>query len=235
MTPDLPAVAIEIVELTNRFRAGEGLPAVARNSLLDAAAASYAAYLARTAKFAHDADGRQPSERVEAAGYGYCKVAENLAMALDSRGFSTPALAREAVEGWINSPGHRRNLLETGVTDIGVAVAKVPDRHPKFVTVQLFGRPQSLMMSFQVSNSSAATVTYEVAGERHDIEPGHAIRHQTCEASDIVFAPGQGKQGPKPAAVAARYPAADGRVYVLTSDAKGGLKIAVEERRVLGR
>ena len=54
---------------------------------------------AKTGKFAHEADGREPSERAEAQGYRYCLVAENLALNLDSRGFETRQLAGDAVEG----------------------------------------------------------------------------------------------------------------------------------------
>ena len=64
-------------------------------------------------------------------------------MNLDSRGFETRALAGEAVQGWKNSPGHRDNLLLPTKTEIGVAVVRAPDKNPKFISVQLFGRPES--------------------------------------------------------------------------------------------
>ena len=139
--PDLPQTEIAILEMTNAFRTESKLGAVKPNAALTAAARAFAEYLARTGQFAHEADGRQPAQRAEASGYRYCLISENLAMNLDSRGFEARALAREAVEGWKNSPGHRANMLRPTVTEIGVAVARAPDRDPKFISVQVFGRP----------------------------------------------------------------------------------------------
>src|SRR5882672_3799317 len=104
--PDLPQTDLAIVEMTNAFRKESKLGEVRPNAALTAAARAFAEYLAKTGKFAHEADGRQPAKRAQAHGYRYCLVAENLAMNLDSRGFETRVLAREAVEGWKSSPGH---------------------------------------------------------------------------------------------------------------------------------
>ena len=152
--PDLPQTEIAIVEMTNAFRQEGRLGQVKPNAVLTAAARAFADYLAKSGKFAHEADGRKPAERAEAQGYRYCLVAENLAMNLDSRGFETKALARQAVDGWKNSPGHRANLLQPIVTEIGVAVVRAPDRDPKFISVQLFGRPASLKVEFRIENKA---------------------------------------------------------------------------------
>ncbi|MDX2287800.1 MAG: CAP domain-containing protein [Hyphomicrobiaceae bacterium] len=231
MTPDLPAVEIAIVEQTNKFRAQKALPPVNVNHLLTNAARAYAEYLARTRTFGHQADGREPAERATTAGYSYCRIAENLAMALDSRGFATDRLATEMVEGWINSPGHRANLLAPAVTDIGVGVARVPDKHPKFVSVQLFGRPQSAMVTFQVSNATTSSIGYAFGGENHDIEPGFAVRHSTCDPADIAFEPigrGSGRASP-----AGTYAAADGTIYLLKPTNAGGFTVVVTQKETV--
>ncbi len=111
MLPDLPQTEVAIVELTNAFRKASALQEVKPNPALAAAARAFAEYLARTGKFAHEADGRKPEDRAQAQGYRYCLVAENLAWNLNSRGFESAQLAREVVEGWKASPGHRENLL----------------------------------------------------------------------------------------------------------------------------
>src|SRR5207248_4440757 len=103
--PDLPQTEIAIVELTNAFRSESKLGELKPNAALAAAARAFAEYLAKTGKFAHEADGRQPAQRAQAQGYRYCLIAENLAMNLDSRGFETRVLTRDAVEGWKSSPG----------------------------------------------------------------------------------------------------------------------------------
>ena len=107
MLPDLPQTEVAIVELTNAFRKAGALQQVKPNPALAAAARAFAEYLARTGKFAHEADGRKPEDRAQAQGYRYCLVAENLAWNLNSRGFESAQLAREVVEGWKASPGHR--------------------------------------------------------------------------------------------------------------------------------
>ena len=66
-------------------------------------AAGFAHYLAKTGKFAHEADGREPSDRAAEQGYRYCLLAENLALNLDSRGFESRKLAGDVLKGWKES------------------------------------------------------------------------------------------------------------------------------------
>ena len=164
--PDLPQTEIAILEMTNAFRKESKLGEVKPDGL-GSGCETFAEYLAKTGKFAHEADGRQPAQRAEASGYRYCLISENLAMNLDSRGFEARALAREAVEGWKNSPGHRANMLQPTVTEIGVAVARAPDRDPKFISVQLFGRPESLKVEFRIENQAGTAVRYALGEETH--------------------------------------------------------------------
>jgi len=158
--PDLPQTEIAIVEMTNAFRKDNKLAALKPNAALAAAARAFADYLGKSGKFAHEADGRQPAQRAEAQGYRYCTVAENLALNLDSRGFETKELARNAVEGWKASPGHRANMLRPHVTEIGVAVVRAPDRDPKFISVQLFGRPDSLKVTFRTAREPRCATSW---------------------------------------------------------------------------
>lgn len=136
---DIPAVERAIVEGTNRFRQEEGVGSVRPDSMLDRAAHEFAQYLARTDRFDHEADGRTPAIRARAYGYDYCLVAENIAYRYDSRGFTTLALAQGLVQGWKDSPGHRRNMLDARAVDTGVAVVQSPHTG-RFYAVQMFGR-----------------------------------------------------------------------------------------------
>ena len=72
-------------------------------------------------------------DRVEALGYRYAAVAENIAAGQNSAG--------EVVEGWMHSPGHRKNILNSDVTQIGVGHA----RGGEFGTywTQVFGKPRT--------------------------------------------------------------------------------------------
>jgi len=185
--PDLPQAEIAIVEMTNAFRKENRLGEVKPNAALAAAARAFAAYLARSGQFAHEADGHKPAERAEAQGYRYCLISENLAMNLDSRGFETRALARQAVEGWKGSPGHRANMLQPAVTEIGVAIARAPDRSPKFISVQLFGRPEALKVEFRIENRSGAAVQYTLGEETHTLPVQTIVTHASCDPEPLIF------------------------------------------------
>ena len=140
---DLPQVERLVIEGTNQFRAGESRVVLRTNAELEKAARDFAEYMARTGKFDHVVDGSTPASRVKAAGYTYCRIGENLARFYSTHGFTTPDLGKRLVEGWKESPGHRRNMLEPDVIETGVAV--VHRRHDgieDFYAVQLFGKPR---------------------------------------------------------------------------------------------
>ncbi len=220
MLPDLPQTETAIIEMTNAFRKEHKLGAVTPNAALTAAARAFAAYLAKTGTFAHEADGRAPHERAVAQGYRYCLVSENLAMNLDSRGFESRQLAREAVEGWKKSPGHRANMLQPGATEIGVGIARAEHRSPKFISVQVFGRPESLKVRFSIENSTGAPVSYTLGEETETLPPRATVTHTSCEPEDLTFARvGQ----------AARFTPRDGDRFV--ARASGGATTIANERK----
>lgn len=228
LTPDIPNVEIAIVEMTNAFRKDNQLVQVKPNAELTKAARAYAGFLAKANLFSHTADGRQPADRTRAAGYALCQIAENLASHRDSRGFETRQLAREAVEGWKNSPGHRKNMLLPHVTEIGVAVAKAKGQE-KYLSVQLFGRPQSLSYKFKIDNAAAETVLYAFGASTHEIRPRTSVTHTSCLPGEIAFRrAGHALTGK---ALNARYEANDGDVYVLRSTDSGGIKIEAFPRQ----
>ena len=217
--PDLPQTEIAIVEMTNAFRKENKLGEVKPNAALTAAARAFAQYLARTGKFAHEADGREPAERATEQGYRYCLVAENLALNLDSRGFETRQLAGHVLTGWKESPGHRANLLQVAVTEIGVAVARAPDRDPKFISVQLFGRPEALKVTFRIENRSGGAVRYRLGSRSHDLPPRAIATHADCALAQLGF------DGVPTAP--SKFEPRNGDRYVLTGATAGTLKVDV--------
>ncbi|MFJ3623183.1 CAP domain-containing protein [Streptomyces iakyrus] len=116
-TPDgLAGTAAAVVDLTNRERARAGLPALAADPLLTAAAQAHSADMVARAFYAHTApDGSRPWDRAAAAGSTRRTIGENIAC-----GQRSPA---DVVEGWMNSPGHRANILKPGFTHIGIGFA----------------------------------------------------------------------------------------------------------------
>ncbi len=215
ITPDIPAAEVAIVEMTNAFRKQHKLAAVRPNARLEAAARAYAQVLARGRDLSHTLQGTTPATRAQEAGYGYCQIAENLAMASDSRGFSARDYAGRAVRGWQRSPGHRHNLLLPHLTDIGVAVIRAAPDDPRYIAVQLFGRQQSLRYAFKVRNIGKQPVAYEYAGKRYDLDREQYKAHTACLPRDInVFANAKSK-------ATARYEARNGQVYSLEAGPDG--------------
>ncbi len=223
--PDLPQAEMAVIEMTNAFRRGHKLAALQREPRLTAAARAYARFLVKTTLFSHEADGRRPVDRIKAAGYAPCRVAENLAWMRDTRGFSTRGLARKMVDGWIASPGHRKNMMLAHVTQIGVAIAKVR-RQQKYVAVQLFGRPLSMRYSVRIENRAPHAVSYTFDEKIMRVQPRTLIRHTACEPADIVFKLNAG--GLWSRGTTARFAARDGQIFQLSRGAAGRVKVDLE-------
>lgn len=178
--------AADIVALANRLRAGHGVAAVKPEPRLSAAARSFAAYMARTGRYAHDADGRDPPQRAVAAGYEYCVVTENIAYFSSSEPPGAAALAKTFVDGWERSPGHRRNMVDGDVVDTGVAVAQSA-QSGRWYAVQMFGRPRALHQRFGVENRSGVALSYELDGRRYELPPGVTRTHEQCRAAKLTM------------------------------------------------
>ncbi len=103
----------QVLSLTNNERAKAGCGPLRTNSALTEAAEAHAADMVDRHYFAHDSlDGRSPFDRMKAAGYRGGAMAENIAVGYKS--------AAAVVEGWMNSEGHRKNILNCTYTVIGI-------------------------------------------------------------------------------------------------------------------
>lgn len=214
--PDLEQVAQQIVERTERFRREQGREPVQSNRNLTAAAQYFADYMARTGRYGHTVDGNRPADRAENHGYAYCLVSENIAYQYSSDGFKVEELAEAFTQGWINSPGHRKNMLERAAVDTGVAVARGPSG--TYYAVQMFGRPQSMRVEFKISNRSGSAVQYVVDGQSFPLPPRVTRTHQRCRVPELKFlAAGEKTLAPQ-----------DGAHYVVRSAAGGGIEVTTE-------
>jgi len=107
----------DVGTLLNSARAANGLPPLSANPQLAEAARVHAQDMARGGFFSHvGSDKSKPSQRVRAQGYSYCYVAENIA-----QGWKTP---EQLMQGWMDSPGHRKNNLSTKASEYGAARAE---------------------------------------------------------------------------------------------------------------
>lgn len=115
VTPAAAAVsyAQQVVNLTNNQRRAHGCGNLTVNAALTKAAQAHSADMAARNYFAHNSrNGKTPGARITAAGYSWSRWAENIAA-----GYQTPS---QVVTGWMNSSGHRANILNCKLRDIGV-------------------------------------------------------------------------------------------------------------------
>ncbi|SMH35270.1 Cysteine-rich secretory protein family protein [Maritimibacter sp. HL-12] len=111
----------------NAERKAAGRKALIRDARLDKAAQSHACWMAETDTFSHKgAGGSLPKRRITATGYRPMLTAENIA-------FGQSSGARVIAE-WMESSGHRENILRRGVVEYGVGVALMQGR-PVWVMV----------------------------------------------------------------------------------------------------
>jgi uncharacterized protein YkwD len=106
--------------LINRERSERDLPLLRADERLADAAADHSRDMVRRRFFDHvSPGGSTPGRRVTRAGYGWTSLGETIAWGTGSKG--SPA---GTVERWMDSPPHRRILLEAKLRDIGIGVAR---------------------------------------------------------------------------------------------------------------
>lgn len=103
----------DVLRLINTERATRGLKPLTANPSLERAAQDHARHMAEADCYAHECPGEKGlSDRIRQTGYRYRRISENIhAAQLDPR---------RVVAGWMNSPGHRENILDPDVTEIGI-------------------------------------------------------------------------------------------------------------------
>ena len=123
------AILDEIARLSNVERASHGVAPLVTDPHLERAAMAHSEEMARLAYFSHSSPtpGREsPHQRILQSGAAARATAENIA---SFTSYPEATLAREAVQGWMNSPGHRRNLLDPQYTHIGIGVSRQGDKY----------------------------------------------------------------------------------------------------------
>ena len=124
---------MRIFDLINAERQHQGLPALVYSPELDRMAKIQATNMARFQKMAHTLPESQlPTlgDRARYVGYPFGRMAENVATGYPN--------AETVVQGWMNSSGHRHNVLNTEVVETGIGIARGPGGALYFC--QVFGR-----------------------------------------------------------------------------------------------
>jgi hypothetical protein len=107
-----------VFNLVNAERVNAGLNPLTLNSKLNSSAQAKADDMATRNYFSHDTpEGKTPWTFFDNTGYKYSKAAENLAVTSDMDN------AAEIVSRWMNSPGHRANILDPKLVETGIGIA----------------------------------------------------------------------------------------------------------------
>jgi uncharacterized protein YkwD len=106
----------QVLDLVNFERTSRGLDPLSRSATLEAQANQYACEMIVYDFFAHEnpVTGTTLVDRAEEFGYVFQMIGENLAA-----GQRTP---QQAMSDWMDSPGHRANILEENFTEIGIGI-----------------------------------------------------------------------------------------------------------------
>ena len=125
----------ELLRLTNLERQKAGLAPLKLSLPLTRAAQLHSTDMARNGYFSHTGqNGSSMADRAKATGYKYSYLGENIAA-----GKST---AEGTIRQWMNSPGHRANILNRSFTEIGFGYANDQSSTYKHYWVQVFGTPR---------------------------------------------------------------------------------------------
>ncbi len=165
--------AAGVLAETNRYRLENNLKVFSSNPKLDLAAKAKLDDMFARQYFDHIApDGTGPADVIKKAGYAYIRVGENLALG----NFASDA---DLVKAWMDSPGHRANILSAGFSELGVAVGKgIYEGRETWLAVQSFGLPASLcpapeeavIKSFEQQKADIEKTANDLAAQRSALE-----------------------------------------------------------------
>ena len=103
----------DVIRLVNEHRRVKGIPELSYDWELSRVARIKSQDMKDSGYFAHNSPTySSPFQMIKSFGISYRSAAENIA-----RGYATP---ESVVNGWMNSPGHRANILNSAFTHIGV-------------------------------------------------------------------------------------------------------------------
>ena len=127
-----------VLQWTNIQRTRNGLAPLTGNIQLNGAASSKLQDMFSRQYFAHvSPSGEGAGDLVKDTGYEFLAIGENLAL-------GNYQDDQTLVQAWMDSPGHRANILNIRYQEIGVAVGKaIFEGNSTWLAVQIFGRPLS--------------------------------------------------------------------------------------------
>lgn len=124
----------KVFELTNQERKMKEVPPLVLSPALCKLARAHSENMAAQGKMEHTLDEKTPFDRMKAAGYRYAKAGENIGMG--DEGIPVESI----MKAWMESEGHRNNILSADYTEIGVGIARAKNGQLYFT--QVFALPR---------------------------------------------------------------------------------------------
>lgn len=162
-----------VIEWTNKQREQNGLLPLQESPRLDTSAAMKAEDMLQNQYFAHESpSGVKIADLAKNVGYDFILIGENLALG----NFKDDQVL---VQAWMDSPGHRANILNNKYQEIGVAVVRgVFEGKSTWFAVQHFGEPLSacpepnsaLKLQIESNESQLSALQNELSSLKSEIE-----------------------------------------------------------------
>ena len=153
-----------VIKWTNSQRGKEELPLLQENSKLNASAVIKAEDMLAKQYFDHNSpSGEGVADLAEMVGYEFIAIGENLAMG----NFQDD---EALVQGWVDSPGHRENILNPRYQEIGVAVLQ-----GEFAGETTWLAVQHFALSLTACPQPSKTLSAEITVDQKELEEMETI------------------------------------------------------------
>lgn len=167
---------------TNEERTANGLPALKANDTLARAAELKALHMATNGYFAHTSpDGKTPWYWLDLVGYPYQYAGENLAINFND--------SKDVTIAWMNSPGHRANIVKGAYTEVGTGIASgtYQGREAVFVA-QVYANPYRKEKAAAAPAASTSLSEVAPAAPIEDLASSdEAVLSATAEGSSALL------------------------------------------------
>jgi len=144
--------AAGLLQETNIQRAQSSRTALSLNNKLSQAAQQKANDMVARDYWSHTSpDGTQPWQIISSVGYVYTTAGENLAYGFDS--------SADALSGWMNSPGHKANVLNVNYQEVGFGIANSPNFQgdgEQTVVVAMYASPKKAAAPAPITKAAPA-------------------------------------------------------------------------------
>lgn len=174
---------------TNRHRREAGLPELSENTLLNIAAQKKVDDMFSRQYFEHESpSGEGAGDLVTETGYEFIVVGENLALG----NYKNDEVL---VQAWMDSPGHRENILKSAYTEIGIAVARGTfEGRDTWLAVQHFAKPTSacpdinegLKSQIDSNNAKLDNLKLDLESRKSELENKPTTREESEEYNKKV-------------------------------------------------